>query len=204
MLFDLALHDPQMSLVIRPYGHARDTAGTFLSMPAPSGCLVEPTAIPARQCREAYSYERLLGGVRDQARGSGLPRPSEARRVRTHEGRTGLTGRTAGRTLGVMGVVKRSVSFDSGLWDDLQREVGSGPVSPLVNDALALYLRRERGLAAVASYEAEHGVFTDTELAEADRLLDAACLVDLRIAEPPPNRAQRTVKQATRSRRART
>ena len=67
-----------------------------------------------------------------------------------------------------MGVVKRSVSFDAGLWDDLEREVGSGPVSPLVNEALALYLRRQRGLAAVASYEAEHGAFTDAELTEAD------------------------------------
>jgi hypothetical protein len=102
-----------------------------------------------------------------------------------------------------MGVVKRSVSFDSGLWDDLQREVGTGPVSPLVNDALALYLRRERGLAAIALYEAEHGVLTDTELAEADRLLDVAGLVDLRIAEPPPKRPKRTAKQATASSRTR-
>lgn len=103
-----------------------------------------------------------------------------------------------------MGVVKRSVSFDSGLWDDLQREVGSGPVSPMVNDALALYLRRERGLAAVASYEAEHGLFSDTELAEADRLLNAAGLVDLRIAEPRLKPQKYTAKQTTRSRQART
>ena len=102
-----------------------------------------------------------------------------------------------------MGVVKRSVSFDSGLWDDLQREVGSGPVSPMVNDALALYLRRERGLAAVAAYEAEYGVFSDTELAEADRMLNAAGLVDLRIAEPRLKRRKRRVKQTTRSRQAR-
>jgi hypothetical protein len=102
-----------------------------------------------------------------------------------------------------MGVVKRSVSFEAGVWDDLQREVGSGPVSPLVNDALALYLRRERGLAAIASYEAEHGAFTDAELAEADGLLDAGGLVDLRIADLPVKRQKKTVKQATRSRRAR-
>jgi len=51
-------------------------------------------------------------------------------------------------------------------------------VSPLVNDALALYLLRQRGLAAVASYEAEHGAFTDDELDEADGLLDAAGVVD--------------------------
>jgi hypothetical protein len=103
-----------------------------------------------------------------------------------------------------MGVVKRSVSFDSALWDDLQREVGSGPVSPMVNDALALYLRRERGLAAVSAYEAEHGVFSDTELAEADRMLEAAGLVDLRIAEPRRNPQKHTAKQTTRSRQART
>jgi hypothetical protein len=104
--------------------------------------------------------------------------------------------------MGPMGVVKRSVSFEAGVWDDLQREVGSGPVSPLVNDALALYLRRERGLAAIASYEAEHGAFTDAELAEADGLLDAAGLVDLRIADLPAKRQKNTVKQTTRSRRA--
>ena len=103
-----------------------------------------------------------------------------------------------------MGAVKRSVSFDSGLWDDLQREVGSGPVSPVVNDALGLYLRRERGLAAVAAYEAEYGVFSDGELAEADRMLNAAGLVDLRIAEPRLKPRKRTVKQTTRSRQART
>lgn len=103
-----------------------------------------------------------------------------------------------------MGVVKRSVSFDAGVWDDLEREVGSGPVSPLVNDALALYLRRQRGLAAVASYEAEHGAFTDPELAEADRLLDDAGVVDLRTADQPAKPRKRTAsKKATVSRRSR-
>ena len=96
------------------------------------------------------------------------------------------------------------MSFDAGLWDDLEREVGSGPVSPLVNDALALYLRRQRGLAALAAYEAEQGPFTDAELAEADRLLDAAGLVDLRTAAAPPKpQKSLTVKKATASRRSR-
>ncbi len=103
-----------------------------------------------------------------------------------------------------MGVVKRSVSFDAGVWDDLEREVGSGPVSPLVNDALALYLRRQRGLAAVASYEAEHGAFTDQELSEADRLLDDAGVVDLRTADVPAKPRKSTAsKKATVSRRSR-
>jgi hypothetical protein len=101
-----------------------------------------------------------------------------------------------------MGVVKRSVSFDAGVWDDVEREVGSGPVSPLVNDALAMYLRRQRGLAAVASYEAEHGAFTEVELAEADSVLDAAGVVDLRITDRPAKRT--AAKKSTASRRPRT
>jgi hypothetical protein len=101
-----------------------------------------------------------------------------------------------------MGVVKRSVSFDAGVWDDVEREVGSGPVSPLVNDALAMYLRRQRGLAAVASYEVEHGAFTEAELAEADSVLDAAGVVDLRIADGPAKRT--AAKKSTASRRPRT
>ena len=103
-----------------------------------------------------------------------------------------------------MGVVKRSVSFEAGVWDDLEREVGSGPVSPLVNDALALYLRRQRGLAAVAAYEAENSAFTDAELAEADGFLDAAGVVDLRTADAPAKPRRRTsAKKAAGSRRAR-
>ena len=78
-----------------------------------------------------------------------------------------------------MSVVKRSVSFDAELWDELVREAGAGPVSPLVNDALAHYLRRQRGLAAITEYEAEYGAFTEEELAEADRVLDEAGVVDL-------------------------
>jgi hypothetical protein len=104
-----------------------------------------------------------------------------------------------------MGVVKRSVSFDASVWDDVEREVGAGPVSPLVNDALAMYLRRQRGLAAVASYETEHGGFTDTELAEADHVLDAAAVVDLRLAAEAAKPAKRApAKKAAASRRSRT
>jgi hypothetical protein len=104
-----------------------------------------------------------------------------------------------------MGVVKRSVSFEAGVWDDLEREVGSGPVSPLVNDALALYLRRQRGLAAVAAYEAEHVPFSDAELAEVDNLLDAAGVLDLRAADEaakPRKRAAAKKSAATRRRRS--
>jgi hypothetical protein len=79
-----------------------------------------------------------------------------------------------------MGVVKQSVSFDADVWGDLARKVGSGPVSPLVNEALALDLRSQRGSAAVAACEAEEGTFTDAELAGADRLLHVAGVPDLR------------------------
>jgi len=104
-------------------------------------------------------------------------------------------GNTEGRTMTSMRVVKRSVSVDAEIWDDLVREAGPRPVSPLVNDALALYLRRQRGLAAVAAYEAEHGAFTAEELAEADGMLDAAGVADLAassdpIVEAKPGRAR--------------
>ena len=102
-----------------------------------------------------------------------------------------------------MGVVKRSVSFDAGVWDDLEREVGSGPVSPLVNDALTLYLRRQRGLAAVAAYEAANGEFSDAELVEADGSLDAAGVVDLRTADAPAKPQRRTSAKAAAPRRRR-
>ena len=98
-----------------------------------------------------------------------------------------------------MSVVKRSVSFDAELWEELVREAGAGPVSPLVNDALAHYLRRQRGLAAVADYEAEYGAFTEEELAEADRILDEAGVVDL-TATPKRKRAKATAGRATRRR----
>jgi hypothetical protein len=99
-----------------------------------------------------------------------------------------------------MSVVKRSVSVDAELWDELVREAGPGPVSPLVNDALAHYLRRQRGLAAVAAYEAEHGAFTEAELAAADRILDDAGVVDL--ATTKPKRAKRSTVPTSRRRRA--
>jgi len=99
-----------------------------------------------------------------------------------------------------MGVVKRSVSFDADVWDGLVAEAGSGPVSPLVNDALVLYLRRQQGLAVVAAYEAEHGAFTDEELAAADRALDEAGVVDLTAPTAPRRRKSTTAKSASRSR----
>jgi hypothetical protein len=98
-----------------------------------------------------------------------------------------------------MGVVKRSVSFDADVWEALSAEAGAGPVSPLVNDALAHYLRRQRGLAAVAAYEAEFGAFTADELADADRALDAAGVTDLTTT----GRTRRQAKRAARRGRSR-
>jgi len=99
-----------------------------------------------------------------------------------------------------MGVVKRSVSVDAELWDDLVREAGDAAVSPLVNDALAHYLRRQRGLAAMAAYEAEHGEFSEAELAEADRILDAAGVTDVGGPATQPRERPATTKRQSRAR----
>jgi hypothetical protein len=99
-----------------------------------------------------------------------------------------------------MSVVKRSVSFDAEVWEALSAEAGTAPVSPLVNDALVHYLRRQRGLAATAAYEMEFGAFTAEELAEADRVLDAAGVVDLTTA----GRGGRRKQPAARRSRSRT
>ncbi len=102
-----------------------------------------------------------------------------------------------------MGVVKRSVSFDADVWDGLVAEAGSGPVSPLVNDALVHYLRRQQGLAVVAAYEAEHGAFTEEELAAADRVLDEAGVVDLTAPTATTEAEAHHAKSASRSEPAR-
>jgi hypothetical protein len=51
----------------------------------------------------------------------------------------------------------------------------------------------------MAAYDAEQGAFSDDELAEADRLLDAAGVVDLTVATPKP-RKRAAPKKASRSR----
>ena len=60
---------------------------------------------------------------------------------------------------------------------------------------------RQRGLAAIAEYEAECGAFTEEELAEADRILDEASVVDL-TTTAKPKRAQRSTVPPSRRRRA--
>lgn len=78
-----------------------------------------------------------------------------------------------------MAVVKRSVSLRPEVWAEVARITGEegGQVSALVNTALAYYLNLKRGLELVEAWEAEHGALTADELAEADRLLDAAGVV---------------------------
>ena len=73
-------------------------------------------------------------------------------------------------------VVKRSLSFPPDVFEELEAEARAQgtTVSALMTSAAEDLLRRRRGLAAVAEYEAEHGAFTEEELAEADRILDEA------------------------------
>lgn len=75
-----------------------------------------------------------------------------------------------------MAVEKRSLSFPENLWAELEevaREV-EVPVSTLVTDAVAHMLRIRAGLRAMDALDAEFGPPTEEDLAEADRMLDAA------------------------------
>jgi hypothetical protein len=101
-----------------------------------------------------------------------------------------------------MGVVKRSVSVEADVWDSLVAEAGKGSVSPLANDAHAHVQRRRQGLATIAAYEAEHGAFTEEELAEADRTLDEAGVVDVNAPPAPRARKRSSPKNAGGSRAA--
>lgn len=73
-------------------------------------------------------------------------------------------------------VVKRSLSFPVAVFEGLEAEAAERgtTVSALVTAAAEDLLRRRQGLLAVAEHEAEHGAFTEAELAEADRVLDEA------------------------------
>lgn len=76
-------------------------------------------------------------------------------------------------------VVKRSISFDADVWADITRLAKPGEVSAFVNEAIRNALWRERGLAAVAEFEAENGSPTEEDLAKAAAVLDAAGVIDL-------------------------
>jgi predicted transcriptional regulator len=81
-----------------------------------------------------------------------------------------------------MAVMKRTVSFDPEVWADVAQLAADERVgvSTVVNRALRHQLRIQKGLAAVAEWEAEHEAITPEELAEADRILDKAGISDTR------------------------
>ena len=82
-----------------------------------------------------------------------------------------------GRTIkGMRSVVKRSVSLPSELFEALESQATAEgrTVSAALTDAADLWLSTRRGLKAVRAWERQHGALTASELAEADRILDAA------------------------------
>jgi predicted nucleic acid-binding protein len=72
------------------------------------------------------------------------------------------------------GVVKKSVSVPTELWAAAEEEAATRgmTVSALIAEALDHLVRLQRGLRAVAEYEAENGALTEEELAWADAVLD--------------------------------
>lgn len=75
-----------------------------------------------------------------------------------------------------MAVEKRSLSFPEDLWAELEEVAREAevPVSTLVTDAVAHMLRIRAGLRGIDALDAEFGPPTAAEIAEAERMLDAA------------------------------
>ena len=74
----------------------------------------------------------------------------------------------------VAGVVKKSVSVPAEIWAAAEEEAAAKgiTVSALIAEALDHLVTIQRGLRAVAEYQAENGPFTEEELAWADALFD--------------------------------
>jgi hypothetical protein len=74
----------------------------------------------------------------------------------------------------VAGVVKKSVSVPTETWAAAEEEAAARgiTVSALIAEALDHLVTIQRGLRAVAEYEAENGQFTQEELAWTDALFD--------------------------------
>jgi len=75
-----------------------------------------------------------------------------------------------------MAVVKRSISFAPELLAEAQREADlsfDGNLSAVIADALDRQLRNRRLGRVLDEWEAKHGAFTEEELAETQRELDA-------------------------------
>jgi len=72
------------------------------------------------------------------------------------------------------GVVKKSVSVPAEIWAAAQEEaaIRGMTVSALIAEALDHLVSIQRGLRAVAEYEAENGALTHEQLAWADAVLD--------------------------------
>jgi hypothetical protein len=78
-----------------------------------------------------------------------------------------------------MAVKKLSIALDGEVAEAASRaaERAGLSLSAWLNDAAENALAIERGLEAMREWEAEHGAFTDEEVAEADRMLDDALRV---------------------------
>ena len=77
---------------------------------------------------------------------------------------------------GVMGnVAKKSHSFDPDLYADLAATAEAVGVteSAALSEGAVLWIRKQRGLAAIAEWEAVNGALTEAELAQADAVLDS-------------------------------
>jgi hypothetical protein len=74
----------------------------------------------------------------------------------------------------MMAVRKQSVALEEEVLRDVRASAArlGTSVSAWLNRAAQRELRLERGLVAVAEWEAEHGALSKAELARADRVLD--------------------------------
>ena len=73
-----------------------------------------------------------------------------------------------------MAVVKRSISFTPELLAEAQREADlsfDGNLSAVIADALDRQLRNRRLGRVLDDWQAEHGAFTEEQMAETDREL---------------------------------
>jgi hypothetical protein len=73
-------------------------------------------------------------------------------------------------------VKKKTHSFESALYDELAETASALGIteSAALGEGALLWIRKQKGLRAVAEWEAEHGAFTQEEIAAVDRELDQA------------------------------
>lgn len=75
-------------------------------------------------------------------------------------------------------VKKKTHSFESGLYDELAETASAVGIteSAALAEGAVLWIKKQKGLRAVAEWEAEHGAFTEDEIAAVDRELDEAAI----------------------------